>query len=189
MSGWWLAAFVGLWVLCVVNVLALLIVLRHVGLIYLRTSNMGLRLEEGPAVGFPIAFDELDFDGRPMHFPSPASVFNILLFAMPRCSLCKEALRGLAAVVRSEEVSATVLSIGEDTDNLELRELVGDRATLVVSLPRQRNLGVRTIPYGIVTNERGVILAKGIVNHIDDLENLMDRAKEKVRERFEVVSA
>lgn len=40
-------------------------------------------------------------------------------------------------------------------------------------------MGVQTIPYGIVTSGKGVVLAKRIVNHVEDMEDLLEDAERR----------
>src|SRR5205085_4655265 len=125
MSGWWLAAFLALWVLMLVTLTVLLVVLRHLGLIYLRTQGGGLKLDEGPALGAVVnPFDELDDEGREVRFPSAEAELNVLLFASPGCSICKDALRGVPVVRRDYDAHVVVLSQGDRSENEELKQVL-----------------------------------------------------------------
>lgn len=178
MSGWWLASYLALWALGLATVIVLLIVLRQLGLIYLRTSTGGFQLDEGPGVGSVVGpFTEVDDREEEFRFPSPRRGFSALLFASPHCAICEDAIRGLRAVARHRDVEFVVVSEGELDENEELRQLANGRARFVTSVARQRQLGIQTIPYGIVANREGVVLAKGIVNSVDDLDNMLDAAE------------
>lgn len=100
MSGWWLVSYLVLWGLLALTVVLLLIVLRQLGLIYVRTKQGGLQLDEGPEIGQMIApFGALDAQtGEEFLFPDGAARLNLLLFASPTCSLCKDALAGLGSL-------------------------------------------------------------------------------------------
>jgi methylamine dehydrogenase accessory protein MauD len=178
MSGWWLASYLALWILLLATLLVLLVVLRQLGLIYLRARGGGaVQVDEGPPVGTPLWFDELDLNGRPIHFPNREAAFSLLLLTSPWCAICKEALRGLSTVLSHYDVKAVVIDAGEAAESAAVYELVDEAVGFVASLPLQRRIGVTVIPFGIVTDRGGVILSKGGVHHIDDLEDLLERAE------------
>lgn len=179
MTGWWLASYLVLWGLVLSALVVMLVVLRQLGLIYLRTRQGGLLLDEGPVIGAVITpFSEIQMDGQPVSFPSTSRALTFLLFTSPHCAICKDVARGVAAARRHRDAAFFVLSEGDAIENAELRELVGGSGGFVASLHRQRLLGIQTIPYGIVTDRKGVVRAKGIVNSLDDLESILDRAEE-----------
>jgi methylamine dehydrogenase accessory protein MauD len=176
MSGWWVVSYLVLWSVVILTLVVLLIVLRQLGLIYLR-SGTALQLDEGPELGAPFPmFEELDQrTGLPVRFPDRDAGISLLLFTTPQCGLCKEVLDATAVVSRHRELDTMVLSAGEADENDELLNLAGEMS-FVVSLRRQRELGVQTIPYGIVVGRDGVVLSKGTLNSLDDLEDALDRA-------------
>jgi methylamine dehydrogenase accessory protein MauD len=176
-SGWWLASYLVLWALLAGTIIVLLVVLRQLGLMYLR-SGSGLRLDEGPEIGSIVTpFDEIDelVDDR-FRIPDPEAPVTLLLFASPHCAICKDVLQGLAAVVHHYDVSPVVVSEGTSEENTELRQMVGSKGRFVTSVGRQRKLGIETIPYGIAVRQDGLVLARRIVNHLDDVENLLEDA-------------
>lgn len=181
MSGWWLASYLLLWLLVLATIVVLLVVLRQLGLIYLRALQGGMQLDEGPPIGTPLRFDEMDVDGELVRFPFPDGRLNLLLFTTPGCSLCKEALRGLSAMLGHYNVSAVVIDAGSSDETSSLRALAGEGASLVSSLRLQRKIGVGTKPYALVADREGVIVRKGVVNHIDDIEDLIDHAEKPVQ--------
>jgi methylamine dehydrogenase accessory protein MauD len=178
MSGWWLASFLALWALMIVTLTVLLVVLRQLGLIYLRTQGGGLTLDEGPALGAVVSpFDELDDEGREVRFPSADAELNVLLFASPGCSICKDALRGVSVVRRDYDAHVVVLSQGDQSENDELKKVLDGSAPFVTSLRRQKAMGVESIPFGIATNRTGVVLDKRVINNVVDLEELLESAE------------
>jgi methylamine dehydrogenase accessory protein MauD len=188
-SGWWLASYLVLWALLAGTILVLLVVLRQLGLMYLR-SGTGLLLDEGPEVGSVVTpFDEIDeiVDGR-FRVPDPEAPVTLLLFASPLCAICKDVLNGLAAVVHHYDVSPVVISEGTTEENAGLRQMVGSKGRFVTSVGRQRKLGIETIPYGVAVRRDGLVLARRIVNHLDDIENLLEDAAGEPRPLAAAVS-
>lgn len=180
MSGWWLSSYLALWALVLATFVVLLIVLRQLGLIYLRGQAGAQPFEEGPAIDSSIGrFHEIDLEtGEGFFFPDPDASLNLLVFASPSCAICKDMLPGLPNLVRRYDVNVLVVSEGDVDDNRALRGLVDGVVPFVISLVRQRTLKVVSIPYGIVANGEGVVLEKGVVNDVSALEALLDRAAE-----------
>jgi methylamine dehydrogenase accessory protein MauD len=179
MTGWWLASYLALWAVVLGTVVLLLVVLRQLGLIYARTKGAGgVRLDDGPEVGAVISpFYEVDeVTGEGFTFPERGSDLSVVLTASAHCSLCKEALVGIPSLARAGDARFLILSDGEQAGNEALRDLVKGNARFVTSAKRQHALAVDTIPYGIVVNGSGIVLDKGVVNHLDDLEELLERA-------------
>ena len=75
------------------------------------------------------------------------------------------------------DLGAVVIDAGSPVESRELRNLVDERVALVSSLALQRRIGVTATPYGIVTDGKGVVVSKGTVHHLDDVESLIDRAR------------
>ena len=175
MSGWWLASYVLLWLLVVTSLLVLLVVLRQLGLVYLNTRG-GLRLDIGQSVGTPIEFSAVDIDGRMVRFPSGSAAHNLLLFTSPECTLCHGALAALPAALAHRDLSAFVVDAGEPGESSAVRERTTKDVPVIPSLALQQKLGIDSMPYGIVTDTKGVIVGKSVVSHLDDMEDLLDRA-------------
>lgn len=184
MSGWWLASYVVLWVITTTMFVVLLVVLRQLGLMYVRGGGAP-RLEEGPPIGAIIPpFEEIE-DGTQaeIRFPDAVADLNLLLFTSPSCRICEEVLRELGAVTpdlgrltRDFDAGVLVVSEGAVDENARLRQLVDGGARFVSNAERQRSLDVRTHPYGLVTDRSGTVLEKGVVNGPRDVQVLLEEA-------------
>jgi len=176
MTGWWLTSYVLLWLLVSASFVVQLIVLRQLGLIYLRAQNGGFQLDEGPAIGLPLSFREIDVNGETVRFPMSQRALNLLVFTTPWCGTCEKVLTGVNAILRHHEVGVVIIDAGDADESRDLRGQIEDDVVFVASLARQRALGVTSIPYAILTDREGVIIAKGLVNHLDDLEDMLEKA-------------
>ena len=177
MSGWWLASYVVLWVITATMFVVLLVVLRQLGLMYVRGGGAP-RLEEGPPIGAIIPpFEEME-DGTQaeIRFPDAVVDLNLLLFTSPHCRICEEVLRELGGVTRDFDARVLVVSEGDVEENGRLRQLVDGGARFVSNAERQRSLDVRTHPYGLVTDRSGTVLEKGVVNGSRDVQVLLEEA-------------
>jgi methylamine dehydrogenase accessory protein MauD len=182
MSGWWLVSYLVLWLLVAASFVVLLVVLRQLGLIYMRAKGGAVFLDEGPAVGSRVTtFGEPGLiSGQDVYFPDAHSAANLLIVASPHCAICKDVLGGLRAVTKSRDLRAVVLSEGSAEENSELAAVIGDRANLMANLQRQRMLGIQSIPYAILTSAEGIVLAKGPTNSLDELEDIIERSAQPV---------
>jgi methylamine dehydrogenase accessory protein MauD len=180
-NGWWLVSYVVLWVMVSATLVVLLVVLRQLGLLYLRVGGGAMRTEEGPPDGAILgAFEEVAGpDGGTVSFPDPAAALNLLIFATPHCRICKEALRGLPAATRRLDVFTLVVSEGTEEDNRPLRRLVDGAAAFTISAERQKVYGIETFPFAVVADGDGVVLERGTVNGLDDLEEMLERASSR----------
>jgi methylamine dehydrogenase accessory protein MauD len=178
MSGWWLASYLVLWSAVAVTLIVLLTVLRQLGLVYQRLRGKALPFNEGPEIGSKL--DELsgvdEVTGQPFRFVDLGSELNLMLFVSPHCSLCKDSLSAVPHLARRERTGVFVVSEGEPDGNEQLRRLIDGHAPFVTSLALQRRLAVESIPFGVVTDGKGVVLAKGLVNSRDDLDDLLEHA-------------
>jgi methylamine dehydrogenase accessory protein MauD len=178
-SGWWLVSYVVLWALSAATLVVLLVVLRQLGLIYVRLGGGAPRgLEEGPPLGAIIApFEEAeDETGVALPFPDPEAPLNLLVFASPHCAICKEVLGDVERAASGAGAAAMVVSEGGQEENRRLRALAGRGVRFTTSPSRQRILSVETFPYAIVTDGEGMVLDKATVNGPRDLETLLERA-------------
>lgn len=178
MSGWWLASYLVLWAVVAITLIVQLAVLRQLGLVYQRLRGSPLPFHEGPEVGSTL--DELsgvdEVTNEPFRFANLAADLNLLLFVSPHCSLCKESISALPRVARRNRAGVVVISEGEPEGNEQLRRLVDGHAPFVTSLALQRRLAIESIPFGVVTDGKGVVLGKGLVNSREDLDDLLEHA-------------
>ena len=171
MHGFWLASFVALWVLVIVQSVALFSLFHHFGQMYI-TSREG-RENHGPDLDQPLRKTEAKaIDFLPVPIPRPG-VANLVLFSDTSCDICTElrpALRDFA--LRHGDV-ATVLVCGGDRDAVAswadgLGEVVD-----VVPDPRNRIAARYTVgltPFLVAVDAKGVVRGKGLVNDQDGLE-------------------
>jgi methylamine dehydrogenase accessory protein MauD len=182
MNGWWLASYIVLWIITATMFVVLLVVLRQLGLIYLRGGGAP-RLEEGPPIGAIVpSFEEIE-DGTmaEIRFPDAVTDLNLLLFTSPHCRICEEVLVDLGELTRDFDARILVVSEGSVEENGRLRKLVDGGARFTSSTDRQRSLDVWTHPYGLVTDRTGTVLEKGLVNGWQDVQTLLEEAARSSR--------
>lgn len=194
LEGWWAASYLVLWVVVVVLATIVVALARQIGTLHLRLGPRGaLEIDdEGPPLGEPIeplAFDDLG--GAPVDLGGPVGP-QLLLFVSPGCHVCEQVLPGLPAAARTGGLAPVVVT---DMDVDETRLAYGDRALgapLIAGPAAALRYEVPGTPYVIVTDELGVVRAKGTVNNLEQLEGLVDTAARRgraARERREETRA
>jgi methylamine dehydrogenase accessory protein MauD len=178
MSGWWLASYLVLWLLLAMTLLVLLVVLRQLGLLYAQSGGV-LRLPEGPVLGSTIrpveGIDEVS--GERLEVPNPEHSLSLLVFVAPDCSICEEAVRGAGSLARDNDVDVLVISDAEGEKNDSLRRVIEPPAHFVASHTQHELFDIRSTPQALLVSRKGVVLEKTIVNRVEHLQELLDRAE------------
>jgi methylamine dehydrogenase accessory protein MauD len=177
-TGWWAAAFVAQWVLVIALCVVVLALARQVGTLHLRLGPRGpLELaEEGPPLGeapMPTQAQAMDGSTRVVGGPGEG---QFLLFVSPSCPICETVLPSLPAVASVGRMEPIVIA---DVEPRGARKALRDKriAASVIPAPSLVELyGVPGVPYAVVLDERGVVLAKGTVNNLEQMEGMIDMA-------------
>jgi methylamine dehydrogenase accessory protein MauD len=177
-TGWWAAAFVAQWVLVIALCIVVLALARQVGTLHLRLGPRGpLELaEEGPPLGeAPMPAEGVTIDGDTRVVGGPGDG-RFLLFVSPTCPICDTVLPSLPAVASVGRMEPIVIA---DVERRGARKaLQGKRIDApVIPDPALVELyGVPGVPYAVVLDERGVVLAKGTVNNLEQMESMVEMA-------------
>jgi hypothetical protein len=161
-TGWWAVAFVVQWMLLVVLCIVVVALARQVGTLHLRLGPRGaLEIDdEGPSLGeAPPVIPAVDPDGDTLTLGGPG-VPRLVLFASETCSICREVVPGIPAAASSGSLQPQV----------------------VHDLEAERTYDVPGTPYVIVLDEQGVVVAKGTVNNLEQVEGLVDTASRRLSE-------
>jgi hypothetical protein len=161
-TGWWAVAFVVQWMLLVVLCIVVVALARQVGTLHLRLGPRGaLEIDdEGPSLGeAPPVIPAVDPDGDTLTLGGPG-LPRLVLFASETCSICREVAPGIPAAASSGSLQPQV----------------------VHDLEAERTYDVPGTPYVIVLDERGVVVAKGTVNNLEQVEGLVDTASRRLSE-------
>jgi hypothetical protein len=144
----WMISYVLLWLAVLVLGLAVLALLRQVGLLHTRVAPMGVHFAgEGPELDQP-APDAGDVDYSRAHC-------TLLAFTAASCEICATLRPGLARLGRSYR-------------EVELRFVDHDQAPEVFS-----RFGVRSTPYLVVVDGHGVVRSRGVANTLDQAEEML----------------
>jgi methylamine dehydrogenase accessory protein MauD len=170
-----------LWVLVIALTLVVFALARQIGVLHDRIAPTGaLMLAKGLSVGQAapiVTVEDLDGHTRRIGASRDDGKNTLVLFLSPTCPVCKVLLPVLKSSQRSEQSwLQIVLASDADTDaQVEFRKRNSLASFPYVLSP---SLGiayqVNRLPYAVLMDERGIVLARGIINSREHLESLFE---------------
>jgi methylamine dehydrogenase accessory protein MauD len=180
MTALWITSHVLLWIFTLGMLVVLAATIRQVGLIHRRIPPVGARMgDPGPSVGSDApAFEARDLYGREVSLPAAAGGRSLLLFMTTTCSACTDLAPGIVALARDPgNTRVVVVCRGEES---QVRRFVSESGlrdiTVVASQELCETFQVSAFPYAVLVDPSGTVLSKGLVNHLEHLESLIDAA-------------
>ena len=158
-GGVWIASYVLLWIAVVVLGLAVVVLLRQIGVLHARLRPQGVHFAgEGPARGQPappLNLPEVDLPEADV-MRAPAAL-TLVTFTSPTCELCAALLPSLRALERREpDLAVTVVEHSPST------------------LAAFRAYNVASTPYVVVVDADGIVRGGGVANSLEQVEVLLD---------------
>lgn len=151
MNGPWLVAFIALWLVVAVLAIAVVALLRQIGVLHQRLAPMGVHFaSEGPVLDAPAPGVGIDWS---------VSTLTVLLFTSPTCVLCRELKPSLDAFRRQYR------ELRVQTVDLEAEAAVFDA------------MAVRSTPYVVAVDRDGVVRGRGVANSLEQIEELVREAR------------
>jgi hypothetical protein len=172
----WLASYLALWTLVGIETIILVILLRHIGVVYLGTRDGISR--DGLPIGSAIP-DAIGYrlDGREIHLRDLSHEWLVLVFASPGCEDCYGLLPELQTMKREFDglVQLAFLFRGTVEDARAIPSLLQSPIE-VIAIGRAgvaEQFRVRVSPFVHVVGRGGTVLAKGAINGRHQLEHLL----------------
>jgi methylamine dehydrogenase accessory protein MauD len=170
-----------LWVVVIALAVALLAVIRQLGVLHERIAPVGaLMLAKGLKVGEAAPrVDVQDLEGRPMTLGAARADgrATLIMFVSPTCPVCKTVLPAIKSSLASERdwLDIVLASDGETANQREfvLAQRLGG-FPYVVSAPLGISYQVSRLPFAVLVDAHGVLRARGIVNSREHLESLFE---------------
>jgi methylamine dehydrogenase accessory protein MauD len=167
-----------LWVAVLAALVGLFALARQIGVLYERVAPMGaLMMDTGPKVGeaSPV-FDLPDLIGNSrVSIGRPGEKSTLLFFLSPTCPVCKKLLPILRSVNNTEKdwLRVVLTSDGEQPEHLAFYEKA-DLKEFPYVLSSEPGIAYRVakLPYAVLLNEHGRVVAKGLINSREQLESL-----------------
>jgi len=158
-------------------------IIRQLGLLHERSAPLGaMMLDHGPDVGekSPVFNLKTFIDDEPITIgraltPGRAS---LLMFTGPSCPICAKLLPIIRSVAAVEQTDVILISDGTPAEHREFlhRHPLQDER-YVVSAEIGMRYQVAKIPYGVLLDQDGTILAKGLCNTREHLESLFETVR------------
>lgn len=173
MTGPWVAAFVALAVLTVLNAVLLLALARYVGSLVTRLPEpLALELSEGPELHTGLADLPPDLTGLLAGEDGDRGEL-LLVFVTTTCSACIALVDDLNRFARDRRDLRIVAVVGGARPAVErLRAALRTEALLDPDGTIARAVRVDTVPFGLHYRQ-GQLATKGVVNSRDMLESLV----------------
>jgi len=167
-----------LWLVVAVLAATVLALARQVGILHERLTPVGaLTNAAGPAVGQPAPLlRAVTLDGKMLELGTrrPEGRALLMLFVSRSCPICKVLIPVAQNVARAELLD--VLFMGDDAAE-EQTALIAEFDILPGSFVNGAEVGmayrVDKLPYAVLLDQAGMVVAKGLVNSREHLESLV----------------
>ena len=166
------------WIVLALLVFAGIALARQVGILFERVAPIGaLTAASGPSVGSAaprLFLEALDGTAITIGGPLPAGTGRLVLFVSSRCPICRKLIPIAVRFGRSERLDVVFAGDGEDDEQRALvaRYGIADHP-FVNSRELGMTYGVDKLPHALLLDDRGLIVAKGLVNSREQLESLV----------------
>lgn len=175
-----LISYFCLWAIVLMLVLCVLVLARQVGLLHRRLRPSGaLMANPGPAIGDKApGFEGLDLKHRPVRIGGEQEKPTLVVFVSATCSSCEELAPALRSLWKSDRNALSIVMVGLMGSAEENSRFVSRLRLEKIPFVTSRDLGltyhVGPTPYGVLIDGAGVVRAKGVVNHLEHLESLIN---------------
>jgi methylamine dehydrogenase accessory protein MauD len=172
---------VTLWFVVIGLSVALLAVVRQLGVLHERIAPVGaLMLAKGLKVGeFAPRIAAQDLNGLAFTLGAARADerATLIMFVSPTCPVCKALLPVLKSSLASERGWLDII-LASDGETAAQREFVQahrlDNFPYIVSAPLGISYQVSRLPFAVLIDAQGVLRARGIVNSREHLESLFE---------------
>ncbi len=176
-----LAAFALQWIAIIIMAVLFVGMFRQIGLLHERLGPVGaLTLSGGAKVGEQARqFDLVSLNGGMVQIGGAVTdgLSTLIFFVSPTCPVCKSMLPILRSMAKEPE-ARTRLVFASDGDEVAQRKMIEreklDAYPFVLSGALGREHGVGKLPYAVLIDAVGKVVAKGLVNNREHVESLFE---------------
>lgn len=166
-----------LWIVVGLLAVTVIALARQIGVLHERIAPVGaLAMSQGPQPGQAapvvrgqlLAGPELTIGG-----PRASERLQLLFFVSPSCPVCKQLLPTARKFARAEDIDLLLVGDGDVAEHraMAVRHDV-DPGMFVMGGDIGRAFQVGKLPYAVLIDPRGLIVAQGLVNTREHLESL-----------------
>ncbi|HIC45255.1 MAG TPA: methylamine dehydrogenase accessory protein MauD [Methylophaga aminisulfidivorans] len=155
---------------------------RQIGILFERISPVGAMINDsGPEIGSASpSFDLTSLNGGDVKIGYKGDKSTLVFFLSPTCPICNKLLPAIKSIQSSEARSLNVI-LASDGDATKHREFIQKHDITnfpyVLSQPLGTTYRVSRLPFAVLLNKDGVVLAKGLVNTREQLDSLFNAAE------------
>jgi methylamine dehydrogenase accessory protein MauD len=167
-----------LWIVVAALAATVLALARQVGVLHERLAPLGaLANDRGPEVGDVAPhFTLTSFSGRPISLGGrlDRGKAQMLFFLSPGCPICKKLLPITKSFARSERLDLVYVGDGDEAEQRAMvarNDLDANRYVSAAEVGLSFKIG--KLPYAVLLDDGGLVVAKGLVNSREHLESLI----------------
>lgn len=152
---------------------------RQIGILFERISPIGAMINDsGPEVGAASpSFDLTSLNGGDVKIGYKGDKSTLVFFLSPTCPICNKLLPAIKSI-HSSESSWLNIVLASDGDAPKHMDFIQKHAITnfpyVLSQPLGTTYRVSRLPFAVLLNNEGVVLAKGLVNTREQLDSLFN---------------
>ena len=179
MTGVWLASYIALWAVVLVQGVLIFLLLRQLGVMYLGTAQGVAR--DGLAAGQRAPdFTLPDLEGQPVSLADFQGVPLLLVFGSPNCAPCRTLIPDLNVFAHERREELRVLFLSRGVLEETRRFVTEAGAQVQVATHPDDELSdaykARVTPFAFLIDGEGIIRAKGLANNREHLDLLLRAA-------------
>lgn len=185
MSGVWLASYIVLWAVVLFQGVAIFLLLRQIGMMFLGTAqgvaDDGLPLgKKAPDFALP------DLEGRTVSLTDFRGLPVLLIFGSANCTPCRGLIPDLNVFAgeRQDELRVLFLSRGNVEEARRFMQEMDAHVPVAVhpDSALADSYQARVTPFAFLLDGEGIIRAKGLANNREHLDLLLRMAKQEGHE-------
>lgn len=174
-----------LWLVVLAQAVAILALARQVGVLHERIAPAGaLTLHQTVRPGDESPRHALvDLWGRHFEIGVTNGRSQLIMFVSPDCPVCKTLLPVVKSAAAAERnwLDVVFASDGDEVEHRDFAERLDlKRFGYLLSERLGRSFQVSKLPYGVLIDEQGKIVALGVLNSREHLESLFEAKRHKV---------
>lgn len=172
----WVVSYAVLWIVVAILVVTNIAMFRQLGLLHLRFGPRGaFGSDQGPALSDSApAFEAKDLAGQ-VHALGDGSPETTLVFVAPQCEVCEDLIPAIRALNRTLPRPGRLLVISSsDGDSTRSFARRVDPVPVIADARISSSYGVTSTPFAVHVAGGGIVVQKGVVNTLEQLEGIAD---------------
>jgi methylamine dehydrogenase accessory protein MauD len=180
MDGIWMISHFSLWLIVILLFLAVCVLVRQIGLIHRRLGPAQARVENaGLQIGeLAPELEAISWDGKEVSLGSKRRKPSLIVFITPTCTSCNELAPAIRSVWKSERKTLEVIIVSVGGSESASRDYIKRHKLhdipFIISDDVSKKYNVTSPPYALLIDERSFVLTKGVINHLEHLESLLN---------------